>query len=185
MPLVDYLHKAYDDKDPLVGDKVARLMRFTLRYHKGGGSLDPSDAFSIICEQKYYFGNFSQQDSYDALLTNLDALVTEQKKTYAKTKGITATPLCKIPDESVPLGQIFSFYLSSKLRCKACSNVTWVDDPALSIHAALSVGGDTHNVAVEKPQAGTGEAERRALPGRTAGKRKVSGAKQGGDICGH
>ena len=120
MPLVELMHQMEGksaEKALFIGEYMTKLKDFTLSYHGSKGSFDPSTAFAIIRKQKSYFGNYSQQDSYDALLTTLDGLITEQKKLYAKQNGVDTKPE-KIPDITVPLGQIFSFYLSSK-----CMNI--------------------------------------------------------------
>ena len=54
-----------------------------------GSSMDPSNVFSIICKQKTYFGNYSQQDSYDALLTLVDTIIDSQRTIYKGIKGLS------------------------------------------------------------------------------------------------
>ena len=82
-------------------------------YSKTSGSLDPSIVFEIICSQKKYFGNFSEQDSLDALLTLLDTLINSQKEVYKARMGITEkNPM--ISNLCVPIGSIFTFNLCNK-----------------------------------------------------------------------
>jgi hypothetical protein len=103
--------------DKYTGDKKGmRMQQFFREYYtKGASSLDPSSIFEIICSQKKYFGNFSEQDSLDALLTLLDALIDSQKEVYKLKKGITEkNPL--ISNLCVPVGCIFSFELCNKCK---------------------------------------------------------------------
>jgi uncharacterized UBP type Zn finger protein len=94
--------------------KGIRVQQFLKEYYnKGQTSLDPSSIFEIICSQKKYFGNFSEQDSLDALLTLLDALIDSQKEIYKQKheiteKGTFLSNLC------IPTGRIFSFNLSNR-----------------------------------------------------------------------
>ncbi len=92
----------------------SRMQQFVKEYYsKAAGSLDPSVVFEIICSQKKYFGNFSEQDSLDALLTLLDALIDSQKEIYKSKLGIVQkNPL--VSNASVPIGSIFSFILCNK-----------------------------------------------------------------------
>jgi len=113
VPLVNLLHNVDSKNNFYIGDNVQKFLQFTRRYHKSSGSIDPSSSFSIICKQKHYFGNFSQQDSSDALITMLDAIITDQKKAL-KIEEKLDKPLTKIYDSEVPIGQLFSFYLSSR-----------------------------------------------------------------------
>ena len=103
--------------DKYTGDKKGlRMQQFIKEYYgKGTSSLDPSSVFEIICSQKKYFGNFSEQDSLDALLTLLDALIDSQKEIYKLRKGITdKNPL--ISNLCIPIGCIFSFELCNKRK---------------------------------------------------------------------
>lgn len=111
VPLVDYFHKL--EGDYLDSDYIRKFKAFTEGYHKSSGSIDPSSVFEIISSQKKHFGNFSQQDSYDAFLTMLETLIREQKKILKRKKGIK-DELNKILDSCVPVGEIFSFSLISR-----------------------------------------------------------------------
>lgn len=111
VPLVDYFHRI--EKAYLDSDHLRRFKEFTEAYHESTRSLNPSSVFKIISSQKKHFGNYSQQDSYDAFLTMLETLIREQKKVLKKKEGI-ADPLNKILDSKVPVGEIFSFSLMSR-----------------------------------------------------------------------
>jgi len=111
VPLVDYFIKL--DDDYLDSENIKRFKAFTEKYHSSSGSINPSSVLSIISSQKRHFGNFSQQDSYDAFLTMLETLIREQKKILKKKEGIKEE-LNKILDSHVPVGEIFSFSLMSR-----------------------------------------------------------------------
>jgi len=74
---------------------------------------DPSVVFEMICAQKKYFGNYSEQDCLDALLTLLDVLIDSQKEVYKQKIG-SAEKNLMISNFCVPIGSIFTFHLSSK-----------------------------------------------------------------------
>ena len=112
-----YIHDPNHELAAYLEGKGQRLQKFLSDYHSGAKSshyaLDPSSVFDVICKQKHYFGNYSQQDSHDALLALTEAIIDAQKQIY-KTKTGVATKLAAIPAPTVPLGKIFSFYLSSR-----------------------------------------------------------------------
>lgn len=111
VPLVNYFHTSDDIYS--INEYVKRFKNFTIKYHSSTGSLDPSSVLTIISSQKKHFGNYSQQDSYDAFLTMLETLIREQKKVLKKEKHLPE-PLNAISDSKVPVGEIFSFSLLSK-----------------------------------------------------------------------
>ena len=114
VPLVDYLINGTSGPINYFDNKYLRTFKeFTNKYHSSTGSLDPSSVFSIISSQKYHFGNYSQQDSYDAFLTMLETLIREQKVILKKAEQLD-DPLNKILDSKVPIGSIFSFSLISR-----------------------------------------------------------------------
>ena len=94
--------------------KGMRMHQFVKEYfNKGATALDPSSVFDIICSQKKYFGNFSEQDSHDALLTMLDVLIEGQKQVRKSRLGIDDKKAF-MENRSVPVGSIFSFDLCNK-----------------------------------------------------------------------
>jgi hypothetical protein len=138
------IKETYND---YVSDKKgAKMKQFLQEYYgKGTGALDPSLIFEIICNKKKYFRNFSEQDSLDALLTLLDALIDSQKEVYRNNEDLIEKTL-KIKNHCVPIGSIFNFELCNKrmllltvVTCKECNMSSWNFDPALSINAALVV----------------------------------------------
>ena len=120
VPLVEILIKG--EPKEYFGEKcvdVCRLKRFTEEYHGGKGGdkcygLTPSEPLAIISKKKHYFGNYSQQDTYDAFLTMVDALTVSQKKLYQELHPEPKIPLPKIPDNCIPIGQVYSFFLRNK-----------------------------------------------------------------------
>jgi ubiquitin C-terminal hydrolase len=145
VPLVDYFIKLNDD-DYVNSEYIRTFKAFTEKYHKSSGSINPSSVLSIISSQKKHFGNYSQQDSYDAFLTMLETLIREQKKVLKKKEGIKEE-LNKILDSRVPVGEIFSFSLMSRgnsyshliVICRSKGHIDWVNDPSLAVYAPLSV----------------------------------------------
>ena len=104
-------------------------------YAKSTTTLDPSIVFEIICSQKKYFGNFSEQDSLDALLTMLDALIDSQKEIYKARAGITEKN-AMINNICAPIGSIFSFELYDKCSLNLCyprSNMQRMQDCVLDL----------------------------------------------------
>ncbi len=94
--------------------KGTRMQQFVKEYYsKTTGAIDPSVVFEIICTQKKYFGNFSEQDSLDALLTLLDALIDSQKEVYKTRTGIVEKNSV-LSNICVPIGSIFTFNLCGK-----------------------------------------------------------------------
>lgn len=101
-----------------VSDKRgAKMKQFLEEYYgKGTGALDPSLIFEIICNRKKYFRNFSEQDSLDALLTLLDALIDSQKEVYKSKEGLVEK-ISLIKNSCTPIGGIFTFDLCNKCIC--------------------------------------------------------------------
>jgi len=100
--------------DYISDKKGAKMKQFLQEYYgKGTGALNPSLIFEIICNRKKYFRNFSEQDSLDALLTLLDALIDSQKEVYKNKEDLIENTL-KIKNSCVPIGSIFTFELCNK-----------------------------------------------------------------------
>jgi hypothetical protein len=101
-------------KEYAADKKGLRMHQFVKEYfNKATTALDPSSVFDIICSQKKYFGNFSEQDAHDALLTMLDVLIEGQKLIRKARLGID-DKRAFMDNRSVPVGSIFSFDLCNK-----------------------------------------------------------------------